>query len=54
MSKLPKFTLSYDEKKKDWALTADGAERARSRFPTKKEATKKAHSQRLSVRMAAP
>ncbi len=41
MSKLPKFTLSYDEKKKDWALTADGAERARSRFPTKKEATKK-------------
>lgn len=40
MSKLPKFTLSYDEKKEDWALKEDGASRAKARFDTKAEATR--------------
>lgn len=40
MSKLPKFTLSYDEKRENWALKEDGASRAKARFDTKSEATK--------------
>ncbi|QQM32367.1 DUF2188 domain-containing protein [Martelella lutilitoris] len=40
MSKLPKYTLSHDEAKKDWVLKQDGADRATKRFESKSEATK--------------
>ena len=39
MEKLPKYTLSHDEKKNDWVLKEDGASRARRRFETKADAT---------------
>jgi len=39
MAKLPKYTLSHDEKKDDWVLKEDGASRARRRFETKADAT---------------
>lgn len=38
--KLPKFTLTKDEKRGDWALRQDGATRAKARFETKADATK--------------
>lgn len=37
---LPKFTLSHDPKKGDWALKPDGGGRAKARFGTKADATK--------------
>lgn len=40
MSKLPKFTLSYDDQNKDWALKEDGGARAKRRFESKEDATK--------------
>lgn len=40
MSKLPKYTLSYDEKKDDWTLTNDATDRVKKRFDIKEEATK--------------
>jgi len=39
MAKLPKYTLSHDEKKDDWVLKEDGASRAKRRFETKADAT---------------
>ena len=39
MAKLPKYTLSFDEKKGDWALKQDGAPRAKKRFERKSDAT---------------
>lgn len=39
MAKLRKYTLSYDQKKKDWVLKEDGASRAKKRFDTKAKAT---------------
>lgn len=40
MSKLPKFTLSKDEKKGDWPLRNDTTNRVVERFDTKGDATK--------------
>jgi hypothetical protein len=40
MAKLRKFTLDFDEKKDDWALTNDKTDRTVRRFDTKDEATK--------------
>jgi len=40
MAKLPKYTLSYDDDKSDWALKKDGSDRATRRFDTKEEATR--------------
>lgn len=40
MSKLPKFTLSKDEKQDNWALTNDTTDRVIRRFDTKGDATK--------------
>ena len=40
MTKLPKFTLSHDEKSNDWVLREDGMDRAKRRFETKADATK--------------
>lgn len=40
MSKLPKYTLTHDERKDDWALKQDGSGRTVRRFETKEEATK--------------
>lgn len=40
MSKLPKFTLTKDEKRDDWALKNDATDRVVRRFETKGEATK--------------
>jgi hypothetical protein len=37
--KLPKYTLSKDEKKDDWKLTNDATGRVKERFDTKSEAT---------------
>lgn len=37
---LPPYTLSHDDKRGDWQLKRDGADRATRRFPTKEEATK--------------
>lgn len=40
MGKLPKFTLSKDEKRDDWKLTSDATDRVVRRFDTKGDATK--------------
>jgi hypothetical protein len=40
MSKLPKFTLSYNEKKEDWDLRNDKTDRLLKSFDTKEDATK--------------
>lgn len=40
MSRLPKFTLSKDEKRDDWVLRNDGTDRILRRFDTKADATK--------------
>lgn len=40
MPNLPRFTLDYDEKKEDWALTKDSTNRVVRRFDTKLDATK--------------
>lgn len=40
MAKLPKFTLTHNEKKDRWDLTKDGASRPTTTFATKAEATK--------------
>lgn len=40
MSKLPKYTLSKDEKRDDWKLTNDLTNRVKERFDTKQDATK--------------
>lgn len=37
--KLPKFTLTFDEKKNDWALAQDKTNRTVRRFDTKEDAT---------------
>jgi hypothetical protein len=39
MPNLPKYTLSHDEKKNDWALREDGSGRVKKRFDSKAEAT---------------
>jgi hypothetical protein len=39
MTKLPKYTLSFDQQKQDWKLQKDGADRATRRFDTKSDAT---------------
>jgi len=39
MSRLPKYTLTKDEKKNDWVLTNDATDRVKKRFDTKTEAT---------------
>ncbi|MDL2408435.1 DUF2188 domain-containing protein, partial [Rhizobium calliandrae] len=40
MAKLPKFTLTHNEKKDRWDLTKDGASRPTASFGTKSDATK--------------
>ncbi|MBU4530573.1 MAG: DUF2188 domain-containing protein [Desulfomicrobium sp.] len=40
MAKLPKFTLTHNEKKDRWDLTKDGASRPTATFDKKAEATK--------------
>ena len=40
MARLPKYTLTHDEKKDDWVLKEDGVARAKRRFETKSDATK--------------
>lgn len=40
MSKLPKFTLDYNERKDRWDLTNDKTDRTVKTFETKTEATK--------------
>lgn len=40
MTKLPKFTLTHNEKKERWDLTKDGASKPSATFGTKTEATK--------------
>ncbi len=40
MGNLPKYTLTKDEKKDDWALKNDTTNRVKARFDTKEEATK--------------
>jgi|UPI00030A8882 hypothetical protein len=40
MAKLPKFTLTHNEKKDRWDLTKDGASRPAASFDTKSDATK--------------
>ncbi|MBB5577151.1 hypothetical protein GGD50_005802 [Rhizobium paranaense] len=39
MAKLPKFTLTHNEKKDRWDLTKDGASRPTASFDTKSNAT---------------
>jgi hypothetical protein len=39
MSKLPKFTLEYNEKRERWDLTNDKTDRTVKSFNTKEEAT---------------
>ena len=39
MSKLPKYTLDYDEKKEKWALEKDKTNQVVKTFTTKEEAT---------------
>lgn len=39
-SKLPKFTLSHDEKKDDWVLKQDKINKTVKRFEDKQDATK--------------
>ena len=40
MAKLPKFTLTHDEKKGDWSLKNDATDKTIKRFETKADATK--------------
>jgi Uncharacterized protein conserved in bacteria (DUF2188) len=40
MSKLQKYTLSHNDKKDRWDLTADGSNRPKASFGTKAEAIK--------------
>ena len=40
MTKLPKYTLTHNEKKDRWDLTKDGATKAAATFDTKAEATR--------------
>lgn len=40
MPKLPKYTLSHNEKKDRWDLKQDGADRAKTTFDKKVDATK--------------
>lgn len=40
MAKLPKYTLTHNEKKDRWDLTQDGSDRAKATFNTKSSATK--------------
>jgi len=39
MARLPKLTLSFDQKKDDWKLENDASNRVVKRFDTKAEAT---------------
>lgn len=39
MAKLPKYTLSKDEKRNDWPLTSDTTNKVVKRFDTKGDAT---------------
>lgn len=39
MTRLPKFTLSKDEKRNDWQLTNDASNKVVKRFETKADAT---------------
>jgi hypothetical protein len=39
MPNLPKYTLSHDEKKDDWALREDSSGRVKRRFDSKAKAT---------------
>ena len=39
MGNLPKYTLTYDENKENWALEQDQTGRVLRRFDTKQEAT---------------
>jgi hypothetical protein len=41
MSKLPKYTLEYDEKKEKWALEKDSTGQAIKTFDTKEDATRR-------------
>jgi hypothetical protein len=41
MAKLPKYTLSKDKTRNDWALTDEASKRTVKRFATKAEATKR-------------
>lgn len=40
MTRLPKYTLSFDREKRDWKLEKDASNRVFRRFDTKAEATK--------------
>lgn len=40
MGRLPKYTLSKDERKGGWKLTNDATDRVAKRFETKADATK--------------
>jgi hypothetical protein len=40
MAKLPKYTLTHNEKRDRWDLTRDGSNRPTATFDTKAEATK--------------
>lgn len=40
MAKVPKYTLTHNEKKERWELTKDGSSRPAATFETKAEATK--------------
>jgi len=39
MTKLPKYTLSHDQKREDWKLTNDATGRVAKRFETKADGT---------------
>jgi len=39
VANLPKYTLSFDRQKENWALTNDSTDRTVRRFDTKDEAT---------------
>jgi uncharacterized protein DUF2188 len=39
MARLPKFTLSHDQKRDDWKLQGDASNRVVKRFGTKADAT---------------
>lgn len=41
MANLPPYTLTYDEKKKDWPLKNDLTGQTKRRFDTKEEATQR-------------
>ena len=40
MAKLPKYTLTHNEKKDRWDLTKDGSDRPKTTFDIKTDATK--------------